>query len=323
MRWLVALFVVAWLTPAALADDKPWAQGVSEADQKAALELYKQGNASFEQSEYKAALEKYTQALAKWDHPAVRYNAAVCLFNLDRPVEAYEYLVAALRFGEPPLGKDLFAQANNYMKLLSSQVGELEVRCAQDHAKVTLDGQPLVDCPNKASRHLLAKDPHQLVAIKDGYKTETREVRIAPGKTSTLVIELHPVESAGHLVRRMPRWLPWAIGATGVAVAAVGVPFWSKGSSGYSDYDNACRTAANDNGRSYCFQSELSASVVSARNDAPGNIHIAAGAFIAGGAIFATGVALVIWNSPHLERAPVVAPSVGPDHAGVTVVGRW
>src|SRR5262245_46605341 len=107
---LAALGVLVLGAATAHAEDKPWAEGVSAENQKAALALYKEGNKFFEESQYKDALAKYEQALAAWDHPAIRYNAAICRINLDQPVEAYDDIVAALRFGEPPLGRDMFRE---------------------------------------------------------------------------------------------------------------------------------------------------------------------------------------------------------------------
>ena len=57
-------------------DNKPWAAGVSEAEQKTALVIYKQGNVEFEESRYAQALAKYREALRHWDHPAIHFNMA-------------------------------------------------------------------------------------------------------------------------------------------------------------------------------------------------------------------------------------------------------
>jgi tetratricopeptide (TPR) repeat protein len=85
MRVLAALIAIACGAGVAHAEDKPWAAGVSAEAQSAALELYRQGNEMFEQARYLEALAKYEVALRSWDHPSIRYNAAVCLINLGRP----------------------------------------------------------------------------------------------------------------------------------------------------------------------------------------------------------------------------------------------
>src|SRR5207249_2996934 len=155
----------------------------------------------FEQDRYKDALPKYVEALALWDHPAIHYNAAVCLINLERPVEAYDHLLAALRYGAAPLGDKLYKDALNYKKALSGQVAPLAVSCAQSDAKVTLDGADLLACPSSVEKNVLASD-HQLVAVKRGYETETRTIHLEPGKKTTLVIELKPLAASKKLVRR-------------------------------------------------------------------------------------------------------------------------
>src|SRR6187401_3178794 len=110
MRVVAALIVFACGIGVVHADDKPWAQGVAADDQAKALELYRQGNEQFEQAHYLEALAKYEVALRSWDHPSIRYNAAVCLMNLGRIEEAYENLMAALRFGGEPLSAELQKQ---------------------------------------------------------------------------------------------------------------------------------------------------------------------------------------------------------------------
>src|SRR5204862_5516188 len=79
--------------------DRPWASGVSQDAQKQALVLFDEGNRLFENSEHAAALAKYREALKIWDHPAIRYNAAVALINLDQPLAAHDNLELALRYG--------------------------------------------------------------------------------------------------------------------------------------------------------------------------------------------------------------------------------
>jgi hypothetical protein len=67
---------------------RPWAASVSARDQAIARELYGAGNQEFVESRYAPALKKYREAITHWDHPAIRFNMAVALINLERPVEA-------------------------------------------------------------------------------------------------------------------------------------------------------------------------------------------------------------------------------------------
>jgi len=61
-------------------------------------ELFTSGNRYFEQSQYEAALERYRLALQRDStHESAAYNAAMCLVNLGREVEAEVYFRRYLR----------------------------------------------------------------------------------------------------------------------------------------------------------------------------------------------------------------------------------
>ena len=90
--------------------DSPWAAGVAPENQRQALELYSRGNKLFEQSKHLEALEQYRKAIEFWDHPAIRYNMAVCLINIDKYLEAFGNLEKAMAHGEEPLGKRHFGE---------------------------------------------------------------------------------------------------------------------------------------------------------------------------------------------------------------------
>jgi tetratricopeptide (TPR) repeat protein len=231
VRALIVAIVLMWNARQLTADSKPWSAGVPADRQQQALALYQDGNQFFEQDQFRDALERYEKALALWDHPAIRYNAAICLINLDRPVDAYEDLISAMRFGDAPLGADLYKQGQSYEKLLARQVATLEVRCSEPGAQVSLDGKPLFRAPDSTRRYVVAADTHQIVAAKPGYQTETRLIKLAPGKMTTLVIELRLLGSAKRRVN------PWFVVIGGALVASASVPLWLEARSSYQAYD--------------------------------------------------------------------------------------
>jgi hypothetical protein len=51
--------------------------------------------------------------------------------------------------------------------------------------------------------------------------------------------------------------------------------------------------------------------------------RVAFAAFGVGGAVVLTGVLLIYLNQPRIESVPMLAPSVGPDHASVSLTGSW
>jgi hypothetical protein len=321
MRAAAALIVLACGLGVAHAEDKPWAEGVPAQAQEQALDLYRQGNELFEQAHYLEALAKYEVALASWDHPSIRYNAAVCLINLGRAEEAYANLMAALRFGGAPLSPELQRQAQTYEKLLASQLAELEVQCKEPAAKVMLDGNPLLDCPGAQSRKLRA-GRHQVVAQKPGYETESRAVELAPGKKTTLVLELRMITAKGRLERRWPKWLPWTVLAGGAVVGGVAVPLYFNARSDWQAWDDQL-TAYCPSG---CDPTTLEASQRARLDDLDSTRHRSATfaytAIGVGAVGIAAGFTLVLLDQPRLVGT-TVQPQVGTDHASLSIGGRW
>lgn len=321
MRVAAALIVLACGIGVVHADDKPWAQGVAADAQANALELYRQGNEQFEQAHYLEALAKYEVALQSWDHPSIRYNAAVCLMNLGRTDEAYENLMAALRFGGEPLSADLQRQAHTYELLLAGQLGELEVQCKEPGANVMLDGNALLDCPGAKSRRLKA-GRHQVVAQKPGYETDSRAIELAPGKKTTLVLELKVAGTKGHLERRWNKWLPWGVLSAGAVFGIAAVPLFLNARSDRDAWDTQLTTYCP----SGCDPTMLDAmqrarldELESTKQRSATITYVAIGVGAVG---IAAGFTMVLLNQPKLVGA-AVTPSVGADHASLSLVGRW
>ena len=323
MRVLALAIALLCGLSVARAEDKPWAEGVPAEKQQEALAIYQRANTFFEQARYKEALAQYEQALALWDHPAIRYNAAVCLINLDRPVEAYEHLVAALRHGEAPLGKELHQQGQSYQKALAGQVAELEVRSTEPGAKISLDGKHLFVAPGSATKLVSTTDEHQLVAEKPGYQTETRTLRLAPGKHA-IAVDLVPLAEGGRLERRWARYKPFAVIATGALVAGAGGLFYLRASDQYERFDAAVATLCPMG----CADGELAARAAmqpdaalrdDAALDGPArrNAILAYSAFAIGGAAVAAGVALAFLNQPRL------VPVTSGDRVGLVLSATW
>ena len=318
---LVVLFGLAGGIGVVHADDKPWAQGVAADAQAKALELYRQGNEQFEQAHYLEALAKYEVALASWDHPSIRYTAAVCLINLGRTEEAYENLTAALRFGGDPLSAELQRQAHTYESLLASQLGELEVACTEPDAKVMLDGNALLDCPGTKVRRLKA-GRHQVVAQKPGYDTDSQAIELAAGKKKTVAVELKLAGTKGHLERRWNKWLPWSVLAAGTVVGIAVVPLAFKASSDRDAWDDQFKTYCPTGCDPATLDATQQARLDDLANTRDRSVTITRVAIGVGAVGIAAGFTMVLLNQPRPVGA-AVAPSVGTDHASLSLVGRW
>jgi tetratricopeptide (TPR) repeat protein len=309
--------------PSSSPETRPWAEGVTPENQTAALALFKEGNALFAESQHAAALAKYRDALRLWDHPAIRYNAAVALINLDQPLAADAELDSALRFGDAPLGPDTYKQALLYKKLLSGQLADLHVACDEPGAEVTLDGERLFVAPGDKTLRLLP-GAHSLVARKAGYLDATHALQLPPGKKTDESIKLVSLASLPtRTVRRWAAWKPWVLFGAGVVVAAVGVPLMLDAKSNYDKFDQTINTQCP----SGCAPSALPTTAVEARDRAKAENGAALAMFGVGGAAAVAGVVMLILNTPHAEvRRPMpvaLAPVLGPSLAGLTASLRF
>jgi hypothetical protein len=325
---MVAVLLAAAAAPARAATDapdrstdRPWAKAVSAEKQEEALRLFKEGNKLFEDSQHAAALARYREALAVWDHPAIRYNAAVALIQLDQPLAAHENLEQALRYGEAPIGAETYQQALTYRKLLVGQLAQLKVTCAERDADVTLDGMPLFVAPGEVSRWLLP-GTHQLVARKQGFLPETRALSLLPGRPAVEDLSLQEIRSLPpRTVRRWPAWKPWAVVASGAALALIGLPLMLDARSNIAAYDAEVTKCAMNMAMMGCPPDDLSATALDARDRGRAENIVAVSLFTVGGIVAAGGAALVVLNQPRIVPAEAqlsLAPLLGPGQVGLS-----
>jgi hypothetical protein len=319
--WLV-LFVVLTVPGGAFAQQRPWAEGVPAETQAKALKLFRLGNSLFEESKYSLALGRYREALDAWDHPAIRFNAAVALIHLDQPLIAYEHLEAALRWGAAPFEAKTHEQAQIYRKLLAGQIAELEVSCGEPGAEVLLDGERLFIGPGRVRRRL-PPGPHQLAARKAGFVTEATAVNLEAGQLRREPITLRVVTAPPvKLVRRWATWVPWSVLAAGAVVGVIGVPLRISAQTQLNSFDaDLARLCPSG-----CTESQIPRTVFSGQLSGNTENAVAIGLFAAGGALIVTGVVLLAMNTPRPEQDPspsqvAIAPVVGPGVFGLS--GLW
>jgi tetratricopeptide (TPR) repeat protein len=302
--------------------ERPWARGVSERDQARAQALFDAGNELLEDNLFAQALELYDQALERWDHPGIRYNVAVALINLERPIEAYQHLQGALRYGDTALEPELVFQARSYERLLEGQIVRLTVECTQPEVTVLLDGRDVLACPGERDLLLLPGE-HQLTAFRSGYLTREMSLVLPGGEARRVPVELMTLDQATVEHRRWDPWKPWAVVGGGVAVAAAGLGFELRARATYQSYDNAiailCAPVP-------CADEDLPDVVTAARSRARLQHRIGVGLLATGGAAAAAGVVMAFINRPVRERLgyddlPALAPVVTGD--GLGVAASW
>jgi hypothetical protein len=275
--------------------ETPWSKDVPEPTRKQAEGLFDQGNEFFAKQAHAPAAEKYRAALLLWDHPLIRYNLAVTLIRLDRPLEASEELEKALRFGDKPFKPELYQQALDYQNLLKKQVGYVEVSCAQAGVAITLDGKRWFDCPGTQKLRVSAGE-HTIVGDKPQFVPRTRRIVIAGGAVGAETMKLEPFETQYKLVYPRPRWLPWTITAGGGVIALAGLGVWVAGRSQLDAFQNNferdCKTGCEKD-------LSLHQALRDQRDSAELKGTIGVTMMIAGGAAVAGGVVFAILNSPR------------------------
>ena len=301
--------------------ERPWANGVAPEQQEQALTVFREGNELFAALKYAPAFNHYRQALDLWDHPAIHYNAAVALINLDKPLSAYKHLERALAYGEAPLGHDNHTQALLYKKLLAAQLAELHVVCKEPGAQVMLDGELLFTAPGESTSQL-SPGAHQLVARKPGLLTESRALQLPAGQFTHEQIELFPIKAAPmRSVRRWSAVMPWIVLGSGALIAAAGVPFALAANSSIDAFDRDVNRLCP----SGCRPLDLPESAHDARSRARTESGVSLGLFIGGGVIAATGMVLMMMNQSQLvplenkkpQAALQIRALVGPGAAGL------
>jgi hypothetical protein len=315
MTKLIPLLIVA-MTSVSFAEEKPWESGVSKSARDTANAAFAEGNQLFAQQAHQPALEKYKEAIAAWDHPLIRFNMAVSLVRLDRILEAAETLDAALRFGQAPFTAEEYQRALDYQRLVAGRVGTVGASCDQDGVQILLNGKPWFQCPGEKKLRVLIGE-HTINGEKKEFATESRRLVVASGATATAKIQLRSFDSVVKYEYPSPRWLPWTITGTGVAVALGGLGFWFAGRNQMdkfeADFAMTCPTGC---------QADLSDQplLADARDSAQLKGTIAVSMMIAGGAITVGGVVWAIMNRP---RRVLPQMEVAPTNGGMQAAVGW
>ncbi len=304
---------------------RPWADGVSDERQQKANQLLEEGNQLLFELLFTEALAKYERAVEQWNHPAIRFNMAVSLYNLGRLVKAHENLQQALRYGDAPLEASVYEQAMRYQKLLDAQLAELIVICDEEGVEVALDGKHLFTGPGKARRRLLPGE-HQIVGSKDGFLPETRLMKLVPGSPETVSLSLVSVDEAVVVTqRRWQRWKPWATVGAGVAVGLAGLALRLQAGSNFDRYDREVGLVCPGPDGCETVDDELLAESDGLRSRGIWQNRIGMSLLVTGGVAAAAGMTLVLLNQPRAvrlsrsERATLsVAPMVSPTALGVS-----
>lgn len=310
MRAVALLAVLLAATPALAGD--PWADGVPADVQDRANGIFAEGNKLFTEQAHAPALEKYKAAVALWDHPMIRFNMAVTLIRLDRILEAADELERALRFGDKPFSADLYQQARDYQALIKRQLGYIEIACDQPGTHIILDGKPWFDAPGTKTIRVTTGE-HTVVAERTGYLTKSLSLAVAGGTTARARLQLESIESAVILRYRHPKWIPWTVGGSGVAIALGGL---AVSLAGRAQMDRFAKHFVAECPGGCEASLAMHPELADERDSAELKGKIGMTMMISGGVIAAGGVVWLILNRPRRAMPRV---EVTPMNGGMTV----
>ncbi|MDY7227294.1 hypothetical protein [Hyalangium rubrum] len=326
--WAVALTLALWTAPSAAqqgpaSEERAWAKGVPPESQKRALELFRQGNTLLKESVFVRAVEKYREAIALWDHPAIHYNLALALLNLDQPVEVHEHLVASLRYGAAPLDSEKFENAKAYKTLIEKQLSRVDLSCDTPGASVTLDGQVLFVGPGRY-QGMVRPGQHTLVATKAGYVPTDMSRTLLPGEAVKLELKVYTAEELTRYRRQWSAWKPWAVLGAGVALAAGGSVLHMQARDSYREFDVGILS---------CGGCVPEPALADKRSRGDSLQKVAFGTYAVGGAALVTGAVLVYVNREQSYRITPgeaskdqevsVAPLLGKGEGGMLATFRF
>jgi tetratricopeptide (TPR) repeat protein len=309
---------------------------VSAADEKEALTAFRQGNEFLNNGLFPQSVDKYRNALAHWDHPAIHYNLALALINLDQPLDVYDQLNKAIAYGAEPLEKDKFDHAKEYLKLVEGQLADVEVTCDKIGAKVAVDGKDVFVAPGKYTAKVRV-GKHTFFADKQGYNARITAPFIGPGEKFRIELKLYTAEELTRYHRRWQNtWFPYVVAGSGALVGLVAGGMELSAQSSYKDFDRAIAACNTQTGNNAGCPSDTSLN--STKNSGNTKKMIGYVGYGVAGAAVATGLGLAWLNrrQPYQIRAEdlqneqaeqpgsvSIIPVVAPDMAGAMIMGKF
>lgn len=332
----LALVLSLWTTVAlsqqpqselGVGQNRPWAMGVPPALQAKASAYFQEGNTHLGNSLFRNAIEKYEQALAIWKHPAIHYNLALALVNLNEPLRLHQHLTESLLYGGQPLDQEKVGRIRDLLKLVERQLVRVRISCAVPGASVRMNGQEVLVAPGRYEAWVLPGQ-YLFTAVKNGYPLNERNRAAAAGEELVLDYKLYTQDEMTRYHRLWPAWRPWTVVGLGAALVGGGLLFQSRASERYRSFDEGilrCSSANNDRG---CLPPlEL------LNERARGNTlqKAALGTLSAGGSALALGLTLTWFNrlqartiSPdEHEKSLELTPAVGREQGGVLATFRF
>jgi tetratricopeptide (TPR) repeat protein len=343
---ILCLVLVNSSIPEVLADEPT----TEDASRDAARQHYGRGIDLANQGYYSQALQEFQEAYRNRPHYAVLFNIGQAYIALQQPIEAIAALEQYLAQGQEQIPAERLRETAAQIAAVKAQTAEIVLTARPMGASVSVDGKTIGDAPIHepirvaAGRHLIsARTP-------DGTEV-TRELAPQAGERVTLIIEVpsaaatsknprgdfavrgtaqspgnstpilgragsYDSTSSGSSVRVST--LGYVLGTVGAVLGAgaVGHYFWNRNR--YENWKSAHAKLANDQQASDYVDREVQ------NNALAGSIqnasHVTVGLAVAGGALLATGITLVIVDR---GRRPTVTAEAQDGGRMVSLRADW
>jgi hypothetical protein len=162
----------------------------AEAQKKA-----REGQRLADNGQHDQALAMFREAYAKNQEPGYLYNIGIEYQALGRDVEAFNTFDRFLRDVQkiPP---EFIADANQQQRELRKRIGELEIRCTQEGARVTVDDREAQRTPIDEPVRVQA-GTHRVAIQKDGFEPFQQSVSVTGGNKVRVEALMRPIPVNG------------------------------------------------------------------------------------------------------------------------------
>src|SRR5262249_37334615 len=148
-----------------------------------------------DKGQHDKALALFKEAYDLLQEPGYLYNIGIEYQALGRDVDAYDAFERFLKDVQkiPP---EFIADANQQQRELRKRLGELEVRCTQEGARIFVDDRDSAQTPTDAPIRVSA-GAHRLSVRKDGFETFQASINVAGGAKVKVEALMRPIPLKG------------------------------------------------------------------------------------------------------------------------------
>ena len=160
----------------------------------AAQKKAREGQRLAGKGDHEKALALFKEAYEMTQEPGYLYNIGIAQQALGRDVEAFNAFERFLRDVQkiPP---EFVADANQRQRDLRKRIGEIELRCSQDGAQVSIDDATIGRTPVSEPVRV-APGSHRVVVQKDGFEPFQAAIHVAGGSKQQVEASMHPPSAA-------------------------------------------------------------------------------------------------------------------------------